>query len=123
MLAFTGLEERIRDADLVITGEGSLDEQSLGGKTPMGVARAAARAGVPVMAVCGRTTLGTESLTRAGFARTYALTELEPDLSACIADAGNLLVQLGAKMGTGLVLSNETNTAKKDPATKEVFHV
>ncbi|MDQ6754730.1 MAG: glycerate kinase, partial [Actinomycetota bacterium] len=123
VLAFTGLEERIRDADLVITGEGSLDEQSLGGKTPMGVARAAARAGVPVMAVCGRTTLGTESLTRAGFARTYALTELEPDLSACIADAGNLLVQLGAKMGTGLVLSNETNTAKKDPATKEVFHV
>lgn len=124
VLAFTGLEERIRDADLVITGEGSLDEQSLGGKTPMGVARAAARAGVPVVAVCGRTTLGTESLTRAGFAQTYALTELEPDLSACIADAGNLLVQLGAKMGTGLAaLSTEKNTAKKEPATKEVFHV
>ncbi len=57
VLEFTGLADRLAGADLVITGEGSLDEQSLLGKTPMGVARAAARAGVPVVAVCGRTTL------------------------------------------------------------------
>ncbi|MCZ2403836.1 glycerate kinase [Paenarthrobacter sp. Z7-10] len=102
VLGFTALEDRIRGADLVITGEGSLDEQSLGGKTPMGVARAAARAGVPVIAVCGRTTLDPGSLLHAGFARTYTLTQLEPDISSCMADAGNLLVQLGAKMGTEL---------------------
>ncbi len=55
-----GWRTRLAGADLVITGEGSLDEQSLLGKTPMGVARAAARAGVPVVAVCGRTTLTPE---------------------------------------------------------------
>ena len=60
VLEFTGLADRLAGADLVITGEGSLDEQSLLGKTPMGVARAAARAGVPVVAVCGRTTLTPE---------------------------------------------------------------
>ena len=43
VLEFTGLARRLAGADLVITGEGSLDEQSLLGKTPMGVARAAAR--------------------------------------------------------------------------------
>ena len=42
VLEFTELADRLAGADLVITGEGSLDEQSLLGKTPMGVARAAA---------------------------------------------------------------------------------
>ena len=45
VLEFTGLAERLSGADLVITGEGSLDEQTLLGKTPAGVARA--RPGAP----------------------------------------------------------------------------
>ena len=44
-------------AQLVITGEGSLDLQSLAGKAPWGVAQAAARAGVPVVALVGRSAL------------------------------------------------------------------
>jgi glycerate kinase len=48
-----GLEARIREADLVITGEGRLDAQSLSGKGPAGVARAARRLGKPVAAFCG----------------------------------------------------------------------
>lgn len=48
------LEKKIAAADLVITGEGSLDEQTLGGKGPAGVAAMARRAGVPVIAVAGR---------------------------------------------------------------------
>ena len=47
------LEARIREADLVITGEGRLDVQSLSGKGPGGVARAARRLGKPVAAFCG----------------------------------------------------------------------
>jgi glycerate kinase len=49
-----GFDRRLRDADLVITGEGKLDEQSMHGKTPDGVLRAALEAGVPVAIVCGR---------------------------------------------------------------------
>lgn len=49
-----GLESRIARADLVITGEGSFDEQSLRGKVPAGILRAAELAGTPVTIVCGR---------------------------------------------------------------------
>jgi glycerate kinase len=49
-----GLEAKIRDADLVITGEGSLDRQTLEGKTPAGVARLARKLRKPVFAMVGR---------------------------------------------------------------------
>jgi glycerate kinase len=51
-----GLEAKIRDVDLVITGEGSLDRQTLSGKTPAGVAKLARKLGKPVYAVAGRAT-------------------------------------------------------------------
>jgi glycerate 2-kinase len=50
------LEDKMKDADLVITGEGSLDRQTLEGKTPAGVARLARKFGKPVFAIVGRTT-------------------------------------------------------------------
>lgn len=49
-----GLAEKLSKADLVITGEGSLDEQTLGGKGPAGVARLARSLGKPVVAFAGR---------------------------------------------------------------------
>jgi glycerate kinase len=49
-----GLETKMKDADLVITGEGSLDRQTLEGKTPVGVARLARKLGKPVFAIVGR---------------------------------------------------------------------
>ncbi|MBF1996047.1 glycerate kinase [Serratia symbiotica] len=47
------LEEAVRGADLVITGEGRLDSQSIHGKTPIGVARVAKRHGLPVIGIAG----------------------------------------------------------------------
>lgn len=107
VLEFTELEERLKGADLVITGEGSLDEQSLLGKTPMGVSRAAQRNGVPVIAVCGRSTLSREQLTDAGFHKVHALTDLEKDVQKCIAEAGPLLEQLGKHIGVYLAERTE----------------
>ena len=52
-----GLVERIARADLVVTGEGSLDEQSLRGKAPAGVLEACGLADVPAVIVCGRATI------------------------------------------------------------------
>ena len=49
-----GLESKIKDADVVIAGEGSLDRQTLEGKTPAGVARLARKLGKPVFALVGR---------------------------------------------------------------------
>lgn len=52
--AWGDLEEKIRQADLVITGEGRMDRQSLYGKVPVGIARIAARHQVPVVAFAGQ---------------------------------------------------------------------
>ena len=53
VLDLVGFDERVRDADLVITGEGNMDEQSAAGKAPVGVARRSKRYGKPVVVVVG----------------------------------------------------------------------
>lgn len=98
LLDLLGFGDHVKGARLVVTGEGSLDEQSLRGKAPIGVARAAARAGVPVVAVCGRRTLSDEELRAAGIEAAYALTDLEPDEKTCMTEAGPLLERLAARM-------------------------
>ncbi|MGW0994860.1 glycerate kinase [Streptomyces sp. NPDC002523] len=91
MLDVLGFAPALERADLVITGEGSLDEQTLHGKAPAGVAAAARAAGKDVVAVCGRLALSEEALLRAGIGRAYPLTSVEPDIAKCIADAGPIL--------------------------------
>ena len=49
----TGIEEAIRDADIVVTGEGRLDAQTVMGKAPVGIAKIAKKYGLPVIAFCG----------------------------------------------------------------------
>ncbi len=98
-----GLDARLAGADAVITGEGSLDDQSLAGKSPVGVARRARAAGVPkVYAVCGRTLLSPDAATRAGFDEVFALSDLEPDLQRSISHAADLLRPIGAEIGRRL---------------------
>jgi glycerate kinase len=58
-----GLQGRVARADLAVTGEGSLDEQSLHGKVPAGVIDAATGAGVPVAIVCGRARIAIPGVT------------------------------------------------------------
>jgi glycerate kinase len=103
VLDFTGLAEKLDGAILVITGEGSLDEQSLGGKTPMGVADAARAAGVPVVAVCGRTTLTDAQISTSGIQAVYSLTSIEEDVEKCITQAGPLVEKLGGIIANSLI--------------------
>lgn len=102
VLDLVDFHQRLAGADLVVTGEGSLDEQSLSGKTPVGVAQAAAAAQPPVrvVAVAGRCTLDRERLQGAGIERAYPLQVLEPDLAASMAHAAALLRRVGASIGT-----------------------
>ena len=69
-----GLAEAVAGADLVITGEGRLDSQSLHGKTPVGVARVARAAGVPVIALAGSLGEGYQALYEAGIDAAFSLT-------------------------------------------------
>jgi glycerate kinase len=83
-----GLRER---ADLVITGEGALDEQTLAGKAVAGVARRAGADGIPVVAVCGRVDLDGDGLAALGLRAAYPLTDLEPDRDRSSAAAADLV--------------------------------
>lgn len=98
VLELVGLRRSLAEADLVITGEGSLDEQTLHGKAPAGVAASARAASVPVVAVCGRTTLPPGELRAAGIRAAYALTDIEPDRVRCMTDGASLLEELGERI-------------------------
>ena len=94
----TGLEDVVSAADLVVTGEGRLDDQTMHGKTPMGVAALCRTHAVPVVAVCGRLDLEADRVADAGFAAAAALTEVEPDLERAMANAGALLEDVAAEV-------------------------
>ncbi|MBZ6101365.1 glycerate kinase [Streptomyces olivaceus] len=103
MLDVLGFAPALERADLVITGEGSLDEQTLHGKAPAGVAAAARAAGKEVVAVCGRLALPAAALGRAGIRRAYPLTDVEPDVAKCIADAGPILERVAEAVARDFV--------------------
>ena len=98
VLELGGFAQAAVGADLVVTGEGALDQQTLHGKAVAGVAAAARLAGVRCVAVCGQSTLDGRELAAAGVSAVYSLTDVEPDVRVCIADPGPLLEVLGGRL-------------------------
>jgi glycerate kinase len=98
ILELVGFADRLDGARLVVTGEGSLDAQTLRGKAPVGVAAAASAAGVRTVAVCGRSELSRSDLKGVGIDAAYALVGLEPDVDRCMTEAAALLEQLGQEI-------------------------
>lgn len=90
----TGLAARIAAADLIITGEGSLDGQSLEGKGPVGIARMAKAQGKPVWALCGRADAAAASCGL--FDRIIELRATGLPLDQLMTRAGELLERLAA---------------------------
>jgi glycerate kinase len=108
LLELTGTVEVVRGADLVVVGEGSLDAQSLFGKGPVALAALAATAGVPVVAVVGRSLVSAADASLAGIDEVRALLDLESDPAACMARVSDLLEQVGADLGARLLAGRET---------------
>jgi glycerate kinase len=100
LLEMAAFEQYLDGAELVITGEGSLDEQTLHGKAPAGVAQVAAAhdPAVPVVAVAGVCSLSAAQLREAGIEAAYALTDIEPDVALCCASPGPLLERLAGRI-------------------------
>src|SRR4051812_5375234 len=92
----TGLEEALTGADLVVTGEGSLDDQTLRGKAPAGVAAAARRAGVDVVAVAGQCLLDDRALAAAGIGSVHVLVDEASYPEEAFERPGPLLERIGA---------------------------
>ncbi|WP_323377870.1 glycerate kinase [Streptomyces smaragdinus] len=99
LLEVLGFAPALERASLVITGEGSLDAQTLHGKAPAGVAAAARAAGKRVVAVCGRLAIDEAALRGAGIERAYPLSALEPDPARSMAEAGPLLERVAERVG------------------------
>ncbi|MEW5933050.1 MAG: glycerate kinase [Bacillota bacterium] len=104
VIEYSGLEERVREADLVITGEGRMDFQTRRGKAPAAVAAAARQAGVPVVAVCGSLAASPEELAEMGIVAALSVTEGPTTLEECMARTAELLERTGERLGKLLQL-------------------
>lgn len=87
----SGLAAAVAGADLVITGEGRMDAQTLHGKAPVGVARVAKRAGVPVIALAGSLGEGYQALHDAGVEAAFSLAPGPISLEQALASAAEQL--------------------------------
>ncbi|WP_085707600.1 glycerate kinase [Pseudomonas sp. B35(2017)] len=86
-----GLADAVQGADLVITGEGRFDAQTLRGKTPFGVARIASQRGVPVIVIAGTLGEGYQALYDHGIDAAFAVTGGPMPLEQACAEAPRLL--------------------------------
>ena len=80
VLSLLDFARRVEGADLVVTGEGSIDRQTLHGKAPAGVLRAARARGVPVVALGGRVE-AIDELIAGGFSDVCAITPMGQSLT------------------------------------------
>ena len=88
-----GLDAKLAEADLVITGEGRVDEQTAYGKAPGEVAKRAQAAGVPVILLAGSKGPGWEALTRSGVTSVVTLTDGGSDLRQALNDPEGMLIR------------------------------
>ena len=93
LLDLCGFDNLIKDADMIITGEGRLDGQSSGGKAVRGVAIRAQKAGVPCIALCGCLGDGYETISRYGITCIETLTSDNIDIEYAIEHAEELYYQ------------------------------
>jgi glycerate kinase len=87
----TGLEEALDTAELVITGEGSFDWQSLRGKLVTALAEGAARRGSPCVVLAGQISVGRREAAAAGICAAYAAADVAGSVQAALADPAGTL--------------------------------
>jgi len=87
----TALEEKLKDVDLVITGEGMIDYQTQYGKTPFGVAKLAKKHNIPVIAIAGGIGRGAEGLYLKGFDSIFSIVDKPMKLEEAIENSDVLL--------------------------------
>ena len=104
VLETVGFSDRVKDADLVITGEGSIDRQTLYGKAPMGVAGIARRFGIPVVAVAGTVKGDVSPLYNEGFAAVVSICPGPITVKEALERAGSLLADTAERIMRLIIL-------------------
>lgn len=92
------LEEKLIDADLILTGEGCCESQTLRGKTPYGVALTGKKAGVPVIVIAGSVGPGAKKLYNYGVISIMSLLDKPLSLEEAMAEAGPLLADAAERV-------------------------
>ena len=110
----TGLAEQLADADLVITGEGSMDSQSLTGKAPIALADAARERGIPVIVVAGRILVTPEDLAEHGVVAAAQLLDVADSPEDAVANAAKV-PRLGHQPGARRRLTALSPAAGRHP--------
>jgi glycerate kinase len=98
ILEAVGFEERVKNAGLAITGEGSMDYQTLHGKAPIGVARIAKRYGVPVVALTGGVKGDISPLYEEGITAVVSICSRPMSLQQAMSEAGDLLTDTAERV-------------------------
>jgi glycerate kinase len=109
LLHLSKAEQFIKEADLVLTGEGMLDAQTLNGKVVQGVAGLSSRYGKPVIAICGTLDIGIEVIRQSGLTAAFSIINKPIDLSTAMANAEPLLVQAAFNIGNFFKTSYASN--------------
>jgi glycerate kinase len=91
VLDAVGFEPLVKAADLVVTGEGTFDGQSLRGKVVAGVAQAALAGARPVVVIAGQALVGRRETMALGISGIYAVAENPEQIAASLADPGGTL--------------------------------
>ena len=104
VLEAVDFHKTLEGADLVITGEGRMDGQSLSGKTPVGVARWAKQHDLPVIALCGSIGEGAEGVHEVGIDALFSVVPGVCSLEEALANGAENLERTGAQIGRLLSL-------------------
>ena len=105
VLAQNRFRERLADCALVITGEGQIDEQTLEGKGPLGVAKLAAAQGVPTIAIVGGLNIDDRALHEAGVQAAFSIVDKPMSLEEALANAEDLTRRAALRLGYALRLA------------------
>jgi glycerate kinase len=98
VLETCGFQRHLPGVDWILTGEGRTDAQTAAGKAPLGVARAAAPHGIPVLCLSGSLGPGAEALLDQGLSALMAVPPGPMDLETCMAQAASLVEEAAARL-------------------------
>ena len=104
VIEIVDLANSLVDANLVITGEGRVDNQTIHGKTPMGVAKVAKSCNLPVICIAGSVEDGADFTHQLGIDEIYSVTEGDYDLTEVLIEAEHKLTQAAQKIAKSLNL-------------------
>ena len=106
VLKETQFLERIKDADLVITGEGKIDVQTIYGKTPIGVAKASKQFDLPVIAICGSLGKNYQAVYQHGIDSVFSIIETPSELPYLLEHGERFLTQTAENIARLIKLNN-----------------